>query len=577
MVLNKLIGIASICLILSACGGDSDNKTDVASAQQISIVMNDLSSTVSSSNIVMGVNNSDESAPLILTTEDNQTVNINRNVLKSFNDDQENWQLSLTFVDDQTLNLPRQGTTLPITEANITLNPNGTTPLSAIAQFNTPISGKIRIKVMGKSPAGISIEKEFSAVSTQFSIPILGLYADYDNQVEFTLLSESGKARASTQINIQTPSLTAISNSAGISSGPNVQILQNQLSDTDDYVYLMSSGRHAFDQNGEVRWVYTGPMSQLLRKMDDGTLIGFGNENSMIYHHDSVKTISMLGEETMRLPIDNLVHHDVQQLPNGNFLVPGNTNLPFVEDGLPEEDVIFEIDPNTHQIIRRFDMNPVLDPTRIHPTGRNDDWLHMNALYFDENNSSIVFSAQAQSAIVSIAYPSGELQWIIAEHKNWPDRLKPFLLAPLDNQGKLVDDSQVDFWPYGQHAPVLLPNGNIFVYDNGQYRGWYQDNSVGPNSYSRGVEYKVNPAKMTIELVWEYSRNQDLFTPITGDADYIPSLNHRLIGYMAGTPGFDIPRIIELDENNDVVFDAIVDRGIIGYRVEKFDLYEGID
>src|SRR5690242_18774780 len=43
-----------------------------------------------------------------------------------------------------------------------------------------------------------------------------------------------------------------------------------------------------------------------------------------------------------------------------------------------------------------------------------------------------------------------------------------------------------------QHAPSLLPNGNILIFDNGTHRG--------PLAYSRVIE--IDPA--TCEIVWSY-------------------------------------------------------------------------
>jgi arylsulfate sulfotransferase len=77
----------------------------------------------------------------------------------------------------------------------------------------------------------------------------------------------------------------------------------------------------------------------------------------------------------------------------------------------------------------------------------------------------------------------------------------PYLLTALNNEGipyskdiqtghKSADD--FDF-PRGPHAPSLLPNGNIIVFDNGPFRNYNNE-----NNYSRAVEYEVNEADKTL-------------------------------------------------------------------------------
>ena len=576
-----------IAIALSACGGGGNSNstpsdTTPPNNPAVTAVIQNLMSSVPDTNIVVAGELNTETNEYILRLEDGTEISIDNALLSSVVDQTSAWRIQLTFTDNQSVSLARLGDSVTIAEADIALNPNGTTPLAAQLNLALPVANKIGITVLGKEPTGVAISHLFEDFQRNFQLPILGLYEDYANQVLVTLYDEDDNERIAITLGIQTPSLASVSTPV---IPMTLEILENNLAPNDSNLYMVSGIKQAFDQYGEVRWIYTGAMSDIYRKLDNGNLIGASNENSLVYHHEAVKIISMLGAELNRIPIDNLMHHDAHLLPNGNLLVAGNTNsiAPngqlFATDDLPEEDVIFEIDLSDNSTVNTFDYNLILDPSRIRASGRPDDWLHLNSLFFDEDNSAIVISAQAQSAVVSIDYPSGELNWILSAHEGWPEDLQPFLLSPVDQNGNALDISDIDFWTYGQHAALVLPNNNILVYDNGQFRGFYKDNAVNEESYSRAIEYQIDRENREVSIVWQYERDQELFTPITGDIDFEEETGNRLIGYMAGMGNAenDIPRIIEIDQNDNILFDVVVNRGATFYRAEKFNLYEGIE
>jgi uncharacterized protein (UPF0248 family) len=69
----------------------------------------------------------------------------------------------------------------------------------------------------------------------------------------------------------------------------------------------------------------------------------------------------------------------------------------------------------------------------------------------------------------------------------------------------------------GQHAPTLLANGNILIFDNGTHR---LDDSM---PYSRVIE--IDPA--TNEIVWKYQDHPswNFFSPRMGIAQRLPNGN----------------------------------------------------
>ena len=101
-------------------------------------------------------------------------------------------------------------------------------------------------------------------------------------------------------------------------------------------------------------------------------------------------------------------------------------------------------------------------------------------------------------------------------------RYQEFLLTPLDKDGNEITDKDVlngftdheDFaYPFRQHSPVILKNGNIMVFDNGLARNFSYP-PMFSDKYSRAVEYEIVPDSEdgyggTVKQVWEYILEDD--------------------------------------------------------------------
>jgi arylsulfate sulfotransferase len=515
------------------------------------------------------------------------------------------------------------GSTLGLTKnANIWLNPNGTTPLSARLQFCTPEPGTVKLTVLGRPslgttngqpncgiPDGIEISHEFTESVSNFDLPILGLYADHDNTVRVDFVADSG-ATTRDELIIRTGPIIDPDPEKWPQFPLNIEIEQNLLPEVsagvpDSGVYIFAGQKAAFDQCGEVRWIYQGGTGQqFFELLPNGNWLGTStlNELPISYHLKGFAEFTMLGEVVpeREYGIENYLHHEVQKLPWGNYLVASNFGLISGGiDGVTQEDTVLEVDAETGLVVRTWDFNRILDPTRqpIDASNTNsEDWLHLNSAVYDESDRSIVITAQRQSLIAKVGYGAGELGepgepgeliWIIAPDINWDDAFpgKDKLLRPVNELGDPVDVNAEYFWPYGPHAALVYPDrpGVVAVFDNGLERGILGDRATlgqNPDSpdqdFSRGVEYQVDLGTMTVKIVWQFDFDKRVYNSITGDIDYLPNGNY-LLGFVGRTPNClcDNPRVMEVDIDGNILFNALSNRGEIEYRVEKIDLYYG--
>jgi uncharacterized protein (UPF0248 family) len=94
----------------------------------------------------------------------------------------------------------------------------------------------------------------------------------------------------------------------------------------------------------------------------------------------------------------------------------------------------------------------------------------------------------------------------------------------------------------GQHAPTMLGNGNVLIFDNGVHR---LDDSM---PYSRVIE--VNPA--TNQIVWTYQDKPgwNFFSPRMGGAQRLPNGNTLITEASSG-------RFFEITKDGEVVWEYV--------------------
>lgn len=486
-----------------------------------------------------------------------------------------------------------------ISEPDLQLNPSGTSPLTATIRFSTNISVIPKIRVIGKNGELSDIVKTFPS-STDFLIPILGLYADYDNQIVLSFTNTQNQDLGSIEFSLKTNPI--------ISDLPEIEINVVNPSMMKPGVNFVNYFGHnstvrpqrpfIFDHFGDIRWYldytdhpilgnlfYDNGMARLRNGnlfFGDGIFAGVSGTNA-------IHEINMLGEIQNSWSLQGFeFHHHVIEKPNGNFVVTVNDNsLSTIED------IILEIDRTSGEIINKWNLNSSLDNKRkvwdTQFADINIDWFHANGLAYDEADNSIIVSGRTQGTIK--LSENNEVIWMVAPHKGWNNAgngsdLNQFLLQPLDAQGNSILDSQVlngdvnhpDFeWAWYQHSPVLLPNGKLLLFDNGDNR-----NYQGLPTYSRAVIFEIDENNKTIQQDWSYGkeRGTETYSQVVSRVHYHENEQNVLFcpGGI-GEPRQGIGKMIEVNINsNEVVFEATIKPPITVFNIalhsaERISLY----
>jgi hypothetical protein len=196
-------------------------------------------------------------------------------------------------------------------------------------------------------------------------------------------------------------------------------------------------------------------------------------------------------------------HHDGLRLRNGNVLLMCSTPLPdeivrMVKGGRPDTeydngkmngDYLVEM-TTKGEIVWQWrtweHMDPADHPITAVQDGR-DEWTHANG-FFEMPDGNILLSFRNVSTLIMINRATGEVYWRLG--------------APSLS---------------GQHAPHILANGHILVFDNGPHR---LDESF---PYSRVLE--IDPA--TKSIVWKFQEPipSNFFSPRISNARRLPNGN----------------------------------------------------
>lgn len=458
-------------------------------------------------------------------------------------------------------------------------NPYLYCPLTAIVLFRTPIETEVTVTVLGKEPAG-NVSHTFPS-KKEHILPIYGLYADYANQI--ILETASGQKQHFTLLTEPLADAVHVASS--------IQTTADYMGD--NFMFLttaMDSLPVGYDYRGDIRWYATVNFNFDLKRMPNGhLLIGTERLVKMPYYTTGLYEMTFSGKifKEYRCPIGGY-HHDQFIMDDGNILL-----LSYEADSATVEDICVLLDKSTGEILKKWDYKDVLPQYPIAGSGSQDaiDWFHNNAVWYDKRTNTLTLSGRHQDAVINLDYELDEngkckLNWILGDPEGWPEDMQKYFFKPVGDLDKFD-------WQYEQHACIMLPDGDIMLFDNGHYRSKDPQKHI-PNSknFSRGVRYHINTEKMEIEQIWQYGkeRGAEFFSPYICNVEYYDEGHYMVhsggIGYKDGQTceGMAVLECIHPDGHtytfNSITCEIINDQVVYElqvpancYRAEKMPIY----
>ena len=313
------------------------------------------------------------------------------------------------------------------------------------------------------------------------------------------------------------------------------------------------------DFNGNEIWNSGNGDLVFYNTNEDGDLFGCYLDNSLNNNLPGVE-FNIDNDFVWEEPNDEFLHHDLIQLPNGNYMgvvsvsqigpIPIGSwtslfqGLGYIADGVTLEfpwvgDKIVEWDKDTKEVVwswNTFDYYDMQDYDDIGGTwdqayiDQQYDWTHINAITFSEEDNAIYISTRHLSRITKIDHASGNVVW---------------------NMGHEFSSGEVDFGhDLGfsfQHSLQVLNNGNIVTFDNGNLSEIFLETD---EPTSRAIEIEIDDANQNATIEWEYVLPTELFGFASGNAQKLDNGNYLITTVGGGGTS------LEVNTNGEIVWEA---------------------
>lgn len=365
----------------------------------------------------------------------------------------------------------------------------------------------------------------FQKSASSFRLPLLGLSPESNYRIQVTATNSVGLSASTVIDDFATPALPE-----GIL--PPLELIQAQPERMQPGVTLFSSlilqdvlggGAGllvAVDEQGRVVWYHRDPddVIEAFSVTAEGTLLHLAGDTGIV-------EMDMLGNVLQVIPPSAAgvpgFHHEVRLLPDGNLVTLGIEVRPIVYQFGDNEvtynvvaDVVTEF-TRDGELVHAYSAFDFLDPSStkedfhlpfwdqfLTVEGGTKDWMHTNGIAYDARDDSFILSVRHLDWLVKVDRASGVAKWRMGENGDFA----------MTNGGE---------WFYHTHAPEMLDNGHIMVFDNGNRRPGVELADL----FSRGLELSFDEESMGVTTAWEYRGETPFYSQFVGDCDRLENGN----------------------------------------------------
>jgi hypothetical protein len=458
-----------------------------------------------------------------------------------------------------------------LVQPSVAANPNASVPLAAVLRFQAsgPVTSVIRVSdSKNKWELRYGPDRDPAA-----GLPVVGMRAGRKHAIEVEIVDKAGQRASAAALEFTTPALPEgsefppirVSVSKPERMEPGFTLFSPRRSGRDNKFSTGFGMLLMVDHAGEPVWYYRADS-----RISDLERLRNGNF-AFITQDYRVIEIDLLGNvvhqwyasgrpagPTTGTPVEALTfHHELDELPNGNFLALSSEIREIdgyytseTDKNAPRKrtkvmgDVAIEF-TRAGEVVWKWKAFDSLDPFRIgyetfdgYWTRRGfpdvpADFSHANGLVYDAADDSVIVNFRMLSNVVKIDRKTKQIKWILGDPKglNPELRAKTFRLEPQGAE-----------WFYHQHAPTPGPGGTFLLFDNANYRAWpFDPPAKAGDSQSRAVEYGLDEKNRIARQVWASEDRPKpekwAYSIAMGDVDPMPKTGNVLVHY-----GFLLPR-----------------------------------
>jgi arylsulfate sulfotransferase len=284
------------------------------------------------------------------------------------------------------------------------------------------------------------------------------------------------------------------------------------------------------------------------------------------------------GLKSINSPFQTLedLHHDIQKLPNGHYMLLANYNkITSDQPNAPATlgDVLIEWDPVKGAPVWTWNTFDHI-PLSHNPTGTSD-WTHSNAIVYSPDDGNLILSMRDQNWIIKIDYQDGNGSGDILWH-----------LGP-GGDFTLANGEPPSEWNTGQHYPVFLsPNTagifSLMFFNNGNWRITDANNDLcgttgQPACYSSVPVFLLNETTKTAQVQSERVLSP-AFSQCCGSTNLLSNGDLEYdVAYDINTPGKSYIQEVTQGASPELIWQMNI-FGELAYRGFRItSLYPGVE
>lgn len=404
-------------------------------------------------------------------------------------------------------------------DAQVYVNPYGSSPLSALITFYTESEESVEVIIKGKDNNDLKLS--YDEKTNYHYVPVFGLYADYENSI--TIKVSDGRSES---VKIKTDDID-----------DRKLLSSEQYSDKikDDMYFItspLSMSSYAFDAYGNIRW-YVDSYYHNIEILDNGHMLIGNNSLNNSGLSTEMYEIDYLGRIYKKYTIEEGYLNDIFVKENGNILLAS-------KDANREtySDVIIELDKDTGKIIKTIDIFDLF--SKIDSNFTNSlamDFFYNSGINYNEKTDTLLLTYWGGEFVISLDYSDSSINWIFSNPDNFSTEFASYLLT-LSNGS----------YPKAMHSATLDGNA-LKVLDNG-----YSTNAKNEiisslkGSYSSANTYEISGKNITLKNALDEDKNN--FSYALGD--YEVSKDSEIVLYGRELKNVDYSSEMNINEYADL-------------------------
>ncbi|WP_312978650.1 aryl-sulfate sulfotransferase [Atlantibacter sp.] len=335
--------------------------------------------------------------------------------------------------------------------------------LAAYVSFTSDEPVIYSYKVIKRSTSSTSMDFNYThnewvtTINSVIKVPVIGLYANYNNEVQFIFTNEAGAEVYNKVINIST-----LGQSYRESTIFHLAINQTdpeKFSTVWDNSWLMTTLCDGYDQNGDLRCYYALPYRNQMLKTHNGYFYIGSDEDEHWYGRRFYK-IDILGNEILEYQLrdsdGNLYAntHDLVWDSTGALYMIGNDSPDRSTNTMRQDAWILKFNDLTGKMIWAKNYTREFDDANILNNSPTND-AHLNSLCWlpasSVNSEAIIVHTRSTSVTFGISPDDGRILWTINTGGVNPQFPKGQAVTRLDTAGIINKEN-------GAHTVLITAN-----------------------------------------------------------------------------------------------------------------------